>query len=79
MDFTGAVGRVVNDPMEAMAIEAAEGHVWKKRWRRPIRGTASSLIQGKDAALIMTMPWFHSGMSRDQATAILNKCSDMDG
>lgn len=80
MDFTGPVGRVVNDPLEAMAIEAAEGHVWKKRWRRPLRGNATApFTQGKDAALITHMPWYHHDLPRDKATAILTKCTEMDG
>lgn len=80
MDFTGPVGRVVEDPLEAMAIEAAEGHVWKKRWRRPTRSTSSSLpVQGLESGIHTTLPWFHRGMSRDQATLILNKCADIDG
>lgn len=81
MDFTGSVGRVVEDPLEAMAIEAAEGHVWKKRWRRPTRGTGpdnKAMVQ-QDVGIHTTLPWFHSSMSRDQANTILNKCSDFDG
>lgn len=78
MDFTGPVGRVVEDPQEALAIEAAEGHVWKKRWRRPTRG-ATLPVQGIESGIHTTLPWFHRGMSRDQATAILNKHAEMDG
>ncbi|BET02446.1 Growth factor receptor-bound protein, partial [Nesidiocoris tenuis] len=33
MDFTGKVGRIVDDPMEAKAIAVSEGNAWKKRLR----------------------------------------------
>jgi hypothetical protein len=33
MDFTGSVGRIVEDPMEAKAIAISEGLAWKRRWR----------------------------------------------
>ena len=29
MDFTGSQSRIVEDPKEAKAIAAAEGHTWK--------------------------------------------------
>ncbi|XP_071452038.1 growth factor receptor-bound protein 14-like [Hetaerina americana] len=37
MDFTGSVGRIVEDPKEARAIAMAEGYLWKKRWRPSAR------------------------------------------
>lgn len=37
MDFTGSVGRIVEDPKEAKAIALAEGYCWKKRWRPIVR------------------------------------------
>lgn len=79
MDFTGPVGRVVEDPLEAMAIAAAEGHVWKKQWRRPTRTSSTLAVQGLEAGVHTTLPWFHRGMTRDQATVILNSCPIFDG
>lgn len=31
MDFTGSKGRVINDPLEAEAVAAAEAHSWKRK------------------------------------------------
>nr|CAH7733739.1 unnamed protein product [Callosobruchus chinensis] len=42
MDFTGAVGRIVEDPQEATAIAAAEGYLWKRRWRGGVRCSAAT-------------------------------------
>ncbi|XP_018322316.1 growth factor receptor-bound protein 14-like [Agrilus planipennis] len=78
MDFTGSVGRIVEDPKEAKAIAVAEGYSWKRRWRPSTRTNANS-IQGIDSGVHITQPWFHSGMSRDQATALVSKYGTVDG
>lgn len=78
MDFTGSVGRIVEDPKEAKAIAVAEGYSWKRRWRPPCRGT-NTQIQGIESGVHITQPWFHSGMSRDQATALVNRHGTVDG
>ncbi|XP_074030953.1 growth factor receptor-bound protein 14 isoform X2 [Leptinotarsa decemlineata] len=88
MDFTGAVGRIVEDPQEATAIAAAEGYSWKRRWRAPIRGTTapSTLVQTQtayvhsiDTGIHVTQPWFHSGLPRDQAAELVAKHGSVDG
>lgn len=33
MDFTGSVGRIVEDPQEAREIAQSEGAYWKKKWK----------------------------------------------
>lgn len=43
MDFTGSVGRIVEDPQEAKAIALAEGYCWKKRWRPIVRHPTGEL------------------------------------
>lgn len=80
MDFTGSVGRIVDDPKEAKAIAVAEGYSWKRRWRPTMR-TPSNLahVNGIESGVHITQPWFHSGMTRDQATALVNKHGTVDG
>ncbi|XP_056632292.1 growth factor receptor-bound protein 14-like isoform X2 [Diorhabda sublineata] len=86
MDFTGAVGRIVEDPQEATAIAVAEGYSWKRRWRGYTRGsagpsgvTSTAFVQSLDAGIHMTQPWFHSGLPRDKATELVSKHGTVDG
>ncbi|XP_046396922.1 growth factor receptor-bound protein 14-like [Ischnura elegans] len=129
MDFTGSVGRIVEDPKEARAIAMAEGYLWKKRWRPTARqynnnnnnnnissggsgsvgsteriegskgnttgGTiyasnvhpkpqsSSSLtqvhVQGIESGIHITQPWFHSGMTREQASQLVSRHGTVDG
>ncbi|XP_046743539.1 growth factor receptor-bound protein 14-like isoform X2 [Diprion similis] len=83
MDFTGSVGRIVEDPKEAKAIAVAEGTSWKRRWRPASRPPPDHhnlvRVQGLEAGVHITQPWFHSGMSRDQAANLVNKHGTVDG
>lgn len=82
MDFTGSVGRIVEDPKEARAIAVAEGTSWKRRWRpasRPPPDHSLVRVQGLEAGVHITQPWFHSGMSRDQAANLVSKHGTVDG
>ncbi|KAK6618565.1 hypothetical protein RUM43_012956 [Polyplax serrata] len=81
MDFTGSVGRIVEDPQEAKAIALAEGYCWKKRWRPIARHPTGKLvhIQGIEGGVHMMQPWFHSGMTREQAATLVAKHGTVDG
>ncbi|KAF5300757.1 hypothetical protein FQA39_LY11002 [Lamprigera yunnana] len=80
MDFTGSVGRIVEDPKEAKAIAVAEGYSWKRRWRPTMRAPSNlAHVHGIESGVHITQPWFHSGMTRDQATALVNKHGTVDG
>ncbi|KAK3908103.1 Growth factor receptor-bound protein 10 [Frankliniella fusca] len=92
MDFTGAVGRIVEDPKEAKAIAAAEGYSWKRRWRRlnqplapsgPAGAVGPAAVSGAglglEAGIHTTQPWFHSGMSREQAAQLVSRHGTVDG
>lgn len=86
MDFTGAVGRIVEDPKEAKAIAAAEGYSWKRRWRRmnqalgPVAaGTVGASALGLESGIHTTQPWFHSGMTREQAAQLVSRHGTVDG
>lgn len=80
MDFTGSVGRIVEDPKEAKAIAVAEGYSWKRRWRPPCRSSPNTAsVPGIESGVHITQPWFHSGMSRDQATALVTRHGTVDG
>jgi hypothetical protein len=81
MDFTGSVGRIVEDPEEAKAIAAAEGYSWKRRWRPSTRGPSLLKVSaaGLKSGIHITQPWFHSGMTRDQAAQLINRYGTVDG
>ncbi|CAH0390033.1 unnamed protein product [Bemisia tabaci] len=51
MDFTGSVGRIVEDPKEAKAIAVAEGNSWRRRWRTNPRPSVSRSGSGLGQAL----------------------------
>lgn len=76
MDFTGSTGRIVEDPKEARAIALAEGNTWKKKLRNISK---CGVTQGIESGVHITQPWFHSGMTRDQATQLVNKHGTVDG
>lgn len=76
MDFTGPTGRIVEDPKEARAIAQAEGNTWKKKLRNIAK---TGVTQGIESGVHITQPWFHSGMTRDQATQLVSKHGTVDG
>ncbi|GFR29234.1 growth factor receptor-bound protein 14 [Trichonephila clavata] len=88
MDFTGSQSRIVEDPKEAKAIAAAEGHTWKRRLpccRAPGNNSQQNVSSSPTARPAMEFgvhaiqPWFYSGMSRDEATHLLTKYGTVDG
>lgn len=88
VDFTGSQTRIVEDPHEAKAIAAAEGHTWKRRLpccRTPTTPTQNPMHGSPTTRPVMefgvhnTQPWFYSGMSRDEATQLLTKYGTVDG
>ncbi|XP_026463215.1 transcription factor mef2A-like [Ctenocephalides felis] len=53
MDFTGAQGRIVEDPAEALAVADAEGCSWRRRWR-PTQRKQPPPFSDRDNRFIMT-------------------------
>ncbi|XP_029167207.1 growth factor receptor-bound protein 14-like isoform X2 [Nylanderia fulva] len=82
MDFTGSVGRIVEDPKEAKDIAENEGMVWRRRWRpfsRTPPGCAMMRLHGLDSGIHVLQPWFHGGLKRDVAAAIIRDHGSVDG
>ncbi|XP_043596863.1 growth factor receptor-bound protein 10-like isoform X4 [Bombus pyrosoma] len=82
MDFTGSVGRIVNDPKEAKNIAENEGMNWRRNWRpfsRPPPGCAVVRLHGLDDGIHILQPWFHRGLRRDIAAAIVREQGSVDG
>ncbi|GAB6030527.1 hypothetical protein CHUAL_007392 [Chamberlinius hualienensis] len=79
MDFTGSNGKVIEDPLEAEAVAIAEGRYWNKK-RRPFAYKISGgVLRGLDSGVHVTQPWFHSGLTREEATSLLTKYGTVDG
>lgn len=83
MDFTGSVGRIVEDPKEAKEVAESEGMIWRRRWRPFTRartgGSQTVKLHGLDPGIHVVQPWFHSGLKRDIATAIIKDQGSVDG
>ncbi|XP_017798333.1 PREDICTED: growth factor receptor-bound protein 14-like isoform X1 [Habropoda laboriosa] len=82
MDFTGSVGRIVEDPKEAKNIAENEGVNWRRTWRpfsRPPPGCAVVRLHGLDDGIHVLQPWFHRGLKRDVAAAIVRDHGSVDG
>ncbi|XP_012233733.1 growth factor receptor-bound protein 14-like isoform X2 [Linepithema humile] len=82
MDFTGSVGRIVEDPKEARDIAENEGMVWRRRWRpfsRTPPGCAMMRLHGLDSGIHVLQPWFHGSLKREVAAAIIRDHGSVDG
>lgn len=76
MDFTGSVGRIVEDPKEAKAIEIAEGYAWQRRLKpRAINAVHLETLEGSH----ISQPWFHKDVTREEATYLVLKQGAIDG
>ncbi|XP_076162317.1 growth factor receptor-bound protein 14 isoform X5 [Ptiloglossa arizonensis] len=82
MDFTGSVGRIVEDPKEAKDIAESEGIDWRRSWRpfsRAPPGCAVVRLHGLDEGIHALQPWFHRRLKRDVAAAIVRDHGSVDG
>ncbi|XP_034939547.1 growth factor receptor-bound protein 14-like isoform X2 [Chelonus insularis] len=78
MDFTGSVGRIVEDPMEARAIAESEGLLWKQTWRPPLSRLRSKCPEIDDGAHA-SKPWFHKAVNREKAAILVKAYRKMNG
>uniref|UniRef100_A0A8C4Z1R0 SH2 domain-containing protein n=1 Tax=Gadus morhua TaxID=8049 RepID=A0A8C4Z1R0_GADMO len=87
MDFSGRIGRVIKNPLEAQSAAMEEGHAWRKRSQRlnvlgchsPLHH--SSLSSGRCDTLT-TMPvflWFHGRITREESHRIIHQQGQVDG
>ncbi|XP_066587526.1 growth factor receptor-bound protein 14-like isoform X2 [Prorops nasuta] len=83
MDFTGSVGRIVEDPKEARDIAEHEGLMWRRAWK-PFTRLSATLDPGKrshglDGGIHVLQPWYHGNIKRDVAAAIIRDHGSVDG
>ncbi|XP_037074912.1 growth factor receptor-bound protein 10-like isoform X3 [Pollicipes pollicipes] len=81
MDFTGSCGRVVSDPVEAKAIELAEGHHLRRTnaLKRLSELASGSSVRDIEGAIHTMQPWFHGTLNREEASQLLHKHNGRDG
>ena len=80
MDFTGSYGRVVDDPEEAKAIALAEAHSWRRRKANiGMANMTHAKSNSNEVGVHVVQPWYHRGMSREEANLLLQRHGTVDG
>nr|XP_055038851.1 growth factor receptor-bound protein 7 isoform X1 [Misgurnus anguillicaudatus] len=83
MDFSGNSGRVIQNPHEAQSAEQEEGHNWRKReaLRYSLQNSTSqgSRVSREHSPVHRAQPWFHGGVSRNEAQKLLEEQGQVDG
>ncbi|KAM4568747.1 growth factor receptor-bound protein 10-like isoform 2-T2 [Fundulus diaphanus] len=80
MDFSGRIGRVIDNPVEAQSAAMEEGHVWRKRNRVNALGSHSPLHQSSLSSVIhITQLWFYGRITREESHRIIHQQGQVDG
>lgn len=81
MDFSGRIGRVIDNPVEAQSAAMEEGHAWRKRSHRMnILGSPSPLHPSSLSGVIhRTQLWFHGRISREESHKLIHQQGRVDG
>ncbi|XP_039593472.1 growth factor receptor-bound protein 10 isoform X1 [Polypterus senegalus] len=81
MDFSGRIGRVIENPVEAQSAAMEEGHAWRKRGQRMnMLGSPSPLHPSVLSSVIhRTQPWFHGRIGREESHRIIIQQGLVDG
>ncbi|XP_018582674.1 growth factor receptor-bound protein 10-like isoform X1 [Scleropages formosus] len=81
MDFSGRIGRVIENPVEAQSAAMEEGHSWRKRSQRMnILGSFSPLHPSSLSSIIhRTQPWFHGRIMREESHKMIVQQGQVDG
>uniref|UniRef100_A0A669CBE0 Growth factor receptor bound protein 10 n=1 Tax=Oreochromis niloticus TaxID=8128 RepID=A0A669CBE0_ORENI len=81
MDFSGRIGRVIDNPVEAQSAAMEEGHAWRKRTQRMnILGSHSPLHHSSLSSVIhIAQLWFHGRITREESHRIVHQQGQVDG
>lgn len=79
MDFSGkAGGRVIQNPSEIRSAEREEGQAWRRR--EALRCSLPNLNSSpRPSSIHKTQPWFHGGVSRNEAQRLIERQGLVDG
>nr|XP_057908788.1 growth factor receptor-bound protein 10-like isoform X2 [Doryrhamphus excisus] len=81
MDFSGTIGRVIDNPVEAQSAAMEEGHAWRKRnHRMNILGSHSPLHHSSlNSVIHIAQLWFHGRITREESHRIIHQQGQVDG
>ncbi|CAB1334222.1 unnamed protein product [Coregonus sp. 'balchen'] len=81
MDFSGRIGRVIDNPLEAQSAAMEEGNAWRKRSQRMnILGSPSPLHHCLLSSVIhRTQLWFHGRITREESHRMIHQQGQVDG
>ncbi|KAL4629992.1 growth factor receptor-bound protein 10-like isoform X1 [Arapaima gigas] len=81
MDFSGRIGRVIENPVEAQSAAMEEGHSWRKRSQRMnILSSPSPLHPSSLSSIIhRTQLWFHGRIMREESHKMIIQQGQVDG
>uniref|UniRef100_A0A668AIK8 Growth factor receptor bound protein 10 n=1 Tax=Myripristis murdjan TaxID=586833 RepID=A0A668AIK8_9TELE len=81
MDFSGRIGRVIDNPVEAQSAAMEEGHAWRKRSQRMnMLGCHSPLHHSSLSSVIhVAQLWFHGRITREESHRIIHQQGQVDG
>ncbi|CAG12921.1 unnamed protein product, partial [Tetraodon nigroviridis] len=81
MDFSGRIGRVIDNPIEAQSAAMEEGHAWRKRSQRMnILGSHSPLHHSSlNSVIHIAQLWFHGRITREESHRIIHQQGQVDG
>ncbi|XP_059909444.1 growth factor receptor-bound protein 10 [Gadus macrocephalus] len=81
MDFSGRIGRVIKNPLEAQSAAMEEGHAWRKRSQRlNVLGCHSPLHHSSLSSVIhVAQLWFHGRITREESHRIIHQQGQVDG
>ncbi|KAM6995026.1 growth factor receptor-bound protein 10 isoform 3-T4 [Tautogolabrus adspersus] len=81
MDFSGRIGRVIDNPVEAQSAAMEEGHAWRKRSQRMnVLGSHSPLHHSSlNSVIHIAQLWFHGRITREESHRIIYQQGQVDG
>uniref|UniRef100_A0A8C9WDP6 Growth factor receptor bound protein 10 n=1 Tax=Scleropages formosus TaxID=113540 RepID=A0A8C9WDP6_SCLFO len=81
MDFSGRIGRVIDNPVEAQSAALEEGHAWRKRSQRMnVLGSPGPLHPSSLSTVIhRTQLWFHGRITREESHKMIIQQGQVDG
>ncbi|XP_037532332.1 growth factor receptor-bound protein 10 [Nematolebias whitei] len=80
MDFSGRIGRVIDNPLEAQSAAMEEGLVWRKRTRVNLLGSHSPLHHSSLSSVIhIAQLWFYGRITREESHRRIHQQGQVDG
>ncbi|XP_077577316.1 growth factor receptor-bound protein 10-like isoform X3 [Stigmatopora nigra] len=80
MDFSGTIGRVIDNPVEAQSAAMEEGQAWRRNHRMNITGSHSPLHHSSlNSVIHIAQLWFHGRMTREESHRIIHQQGQVDG